>query len=58
MRFLSFSAILQLLASYIGEFQSHRQFPTLTEKFLLIPYVTDKIDPKSHLQLVVRTFSY
>lgn len=46
--------ILQLLASYIGEFQSHRQFPTLTEKFLLIPYVTEKVDPKAHPQLVVR----
>lgn len=41
----------RLLASYIGEFQSHRQFPTLTEKFLLIPFVTAKIDPKMHPQL-------
>ncbi|XP_015762006.1 PREDICTED: protein HAPLESS 2-like [Acropora digitifera] len=42
----------RLLASYIGEFQTHRQFPTLTEKFLLIPYVTDKIDPKTHPQVM------
>lgn len=45
--------IFQLLASYIGEFQTHRQFPTLTEKFLFIPYISDKIDPKAHAQVVV-----
>ncbi|XP_068682010.1 hapless 2-like isoform X1 [Montipora foliosa] len=42
----------RLLASYIGEFQTHRQFPTLTEKFLLIPHITDKIDPKNHPQVM------
>ena len=49
-----FQLLLQLLASYIGEFQTHRQFPTLTEKYLLIPYVSAKIDPKTHPQVLVR----
>ena len=55
---ISFCSFSQLLASYIGEFQTHRQFPTLTEKFLLIPYVSDKIDPKTHPQVVVSNCMY
>ncbi|EDO36432.1 predicted protein [Nematostella vectensis] len=40
----------RLHATFIGEFQSHKQFPVLTTKYLLIPYVSEKVDPKTHPQ--------
>nr|QIC49960.1 hapless 2 [Actinia equina] len=40
----------RIYASFIGEFQSHKQFPVLSTRYLLVPYASDKIDPKTHPQ--------
>lgn len=45
----------QIYASFIGEFQSHKQFPVLSSRYLLVPYASDKIDPKTHPQFRVRS---